>query len=70
MCRILSLAACGWIAWTGLALGQAQDRDTKVRSDREAFQQDGSWVYNDLEEACLVARESGKPLLVVFRCIP
>jgi hypothetical protein len=47
-----------------------QDRDTKVRNDRKAFLSSKEWIYNDLEEGRRVARESGKPLLVVFRCIP
>src|SRR4051794_40481981 len=48
----------------------AQDRDTKVRDDRKAFQGSRDWIYNDLEEGVRDARASGKPLLVVFRCIP
>src|SRR4051812_2962592 len=53
-----------------LAAGQAQDRDTKVRNDRETFQASKDWVYNDLEEGVRAAEAAGKPLLVIFRCIP
>src|SRR5919199_102976 len=49
---------------------QAQDRDTKVRNDRQAFQGSKDWIYNDLQEGIRAAKFSGKPLLVVFRCIP
>jgi hypothetical protein len=28
------------------------------------------WVYNDLKEANAQAQATGKPLLVVFRCVP
>jgi serine protease Do len=48
----------------------AQDRDTKVRNDREAFRAARDWIYNDLDEGIRVAKRSGKPLLVVFRCVP
>jgi hypothetical protein len=48
----------------------AQDRDTKVRNDREQFQEDRNWIYNDLPKALAAAGELGKPVLVVVRCIP
>jgi serine protease Do len=48
----------------------AQDRETKVRSDRENVETDGYWIYNNLKVGYGDAKESGKPLLVVFRCIP
>ena len=28
------------------------------------------WIYDDLEQAFAKARESAKPLLVSFRCVP
>ena len=48
---------------------EAQDRDTKVRNDRR---RSGAkdWIYNDLDEGIRAAKAAGKPLLVVFRCIP
>src|SRR3954466_3816106 len=48
----------------------AQDRDTKVRDDRKAFGASRDWIYNDLGEGVRAAEQAGKPLLVVFRCIP
>lgn len=47
-----------------------QDRETKVRNDRVRFQRDDRWIYNDLPAAYERARQTGRPLLVVFRCIP
>ncbi len=47
-----------------------QDRDTKVRNDKKAFQGKDDWIYNDLETAIRVAKAANKPLMVVFRCIP
>ncbi len=48
----------------------AQDRDAKVRDDRKAFGASKDWIYNDLSEGVRAAKDSDKPLLVVFRCIP
>ena len=49
------------------AFGQARDRDTLVRNDRKAFDDDTNWIYNDLAKGFDAAKESGKPMLVVFR---
>ena len=48
----------------------AQDRETKVRNDRAKFETSAEWIYNDLPKGIATAKETGKPLLVVFRCIP
>jgi hypothetical protein len=48
----------------------AQDRDTKVRNDRAEFAARDDWVYNDLDAGLAEARKTGKPVLVVIRCIP
>jgi hypothetical protein len=53
-------------AWPALA----QDRVTKVQNDRKEFSDDEQWIYNDLPRAFAQAKASGKPLMVVFRCIP
>ena len=31
---------------------------------------EGDWHYNDLPAGIDAARKSGKPLLVLFRCVP
>src|SRR5262249_43806763 len=48
----------------------AQDRDAKVRNDRQAFSGSGEWIYNDLETGLKAGRASNRPLMIVFRCIP
>jgi hypothetical protein len=48
----------------------AQDRKTKVLNDRKAFQGSQAWIYNDLPKGIEVARATGRPLMVTFRCIP
>jgi hypothetical protein len=51
-------------------LRAAEDRGTKVRKDREAVGETGLWIYNDLERALSEGAHTGKPLLVVLRCVP
>jgi serine protease Do len=68
--RMTLLLCCLVLAIPGRLLAQAPDRQTKVLNDRQAFAGSTDWVYNDLERARQVARENGKPLLVVMRCIP
>lgn len=48
----------------------AQERERKVRSDRQAVEAEGFWIYNDLPAGFAKAKQTGKPLLVVIRCIP
>jgi serine protease Do len=48
----------------------AQDRPTKVRNDKARVEAQGFWIYNDLPAGVAEAKKTGKPLLVVFRCIP
>ena len=49
---------------------EKKTRDEKVRDDREKVTSEGFWIYNDLSRGFEAAKESGKPLLVVLRCIP
>jgi hypothetical protein len=49
---------------------RAQDRKQKVLEDQKTFGEDPHWVYNDLAKGVSDARRTGKPLLVVLRCIP
>ena len=57
---------------TGLLItgALAQDRKTKVLNDRQKVETAGFWIYNDLAKGFQTAQRTGKPLLVVFRCIP
>ena len=53
-----------------IPMNAAEDRDTKVQNDRKEVSTMGSWIYNDLPKATEEARQTRKPMLVVFRCIP
>ncbi len=48
----------------------AQTREEKVRQDREQFKTSQFWIYNDFQRGQKEARQTGRPLLVTFRCIP
>ena len=53
-----------------LAVCDAQERELKVRGDKKRVEGDGYWIYNDLPRGIERAKETKKPLLVVFRCVP
>ena len=53
-----------------LASAQNRDRNTMVLNDRQRVVDDGYWIYNNLDKGFEEAKKTGKPLLVVFRCIP
>src|SRR4051794_7615963 len=47
-----------------------KDREAAVRKDRAAMESDARWIYNDVERGFTEAQKTGKPLLVVLRCVP
>jgi hypothetical protein len=54
-----------------IALGETvKDREGAVRKDRAVMEGDPRWIYNDFERGFSEARRTGKPLLVVLRCVP
>jgi hypothetical protein len=53
-----------------VGVGDGGDREEKLRRDRERVEAQGFWIYDDLAKATAEARESGKPLAVVLRCVP
>src|SRR5580765_1997270 len=47
-----------------------KDREGAVRQDRAAMEKDARWIYNDYTKGFAEAKRTGKPLLVVLRCVP
>ena len=45
-------------------------REQKVREDREKVEKTGYWIYNDLAKGFAEAKQTGKPMLVILRCLP
>jgi hypothetical protein len=62
----LTLACC----LTLLGAAGAQEREEKVRNDRKKVEAEGFWIYNDFAKGVALAKKSGKPMVVVLRCIP
>jgi len=58
------------VATMTAGLTAAQTRDEIVRSDREKVEAEGFWMYNDIPGAFEEARKTGKPIVVVLRCLP
>jgi hypothetical protein len=42
-------------------------RGEQVRGDKAEIENDGLWIYNDIDKGVAEAKSSGKPMLVVFR---
>lgn len=67
--RLLFVAAMAIVAPAILA-ETVKDREAAVRGDRAAIEKDTHWIYNDVERGFAEAKRTGKPLLVVLRCVP
>lgn len=68
-------ASIRWAAAWAMACGVAgaesvKDREGAVRGDRAALENDARWIYNDVDRGFAEARRTGRPLLVVLRCVP
>jgi len=59
-----------WCCAVGGPALLAGERDLKVLNDRDTVLSLGYWIYNDLPQGFAEAKRTGKPLLVVLRCIP
>jgi hypothetical protein len=60
-CAVLASSACA---------ETVKDREGAVRNDKAAMEKDARWVYNDVARGFAEAKRTGKPLLVVLRCVP
>src|ERR1043165_6663430 len=47
-----------------------KDREGSVRADRAKMENNSHWIYNDWRKGFEEARSTGKPLMVVLRCVP
>ena len=65
------LLALTGILLTSLSFAETvKDREGSVRKDKAAMENDARWAYNDVDRGFTEARRTGKPLLVVLRCVP
>jgi serine protease Do len=71
MIKPLMLAKLAFLAAAVSALGETvSDRLGAVLGDREKLENDPRWIYNDYEKGFAEGRRTGKPVLIVLRCIP
>ncbi len=70
MKRLPLLWMLGLVAGSGLEAATVKDREGAVRKDRATMENDARWIYNDVERGFAEAKRSGKPVLVVLRCVP
>ena len=47
-----------------------KDREGAVRGDKAKMETDPRWNWNDIDGGFRIAKTTGKPLLVVLRCLP
>ncbi len=47
-----------------------KDREGAVRNDKATLEVDTRWNYNDIDAGFRLAKTTGKPLLVILRCVP
>lgn len=47
-----------------------KDREGAVRGEKARMENDARWNWNDIDSGFRLAKATGKPLLVVLRCVP
>jgi hypothetical protein len=70
MRRVLILSLAAVLAATSTVAAQGNPREQMVREDRKKVEADGFWIYGDLERGFAEAKKTGRPLVVILRCIP
>src|SRR5262245_33439378 len=69
MFRTILLSVAVTLGVTSVTTAQ-QPREDKVRADKKKVEAEGFWIYNDLAKGFAEAKKTGKPMLVIMRCIP
>ena len=68
---ILVLLVSGMAFLSPFCFGETvKDREGAIRSDKAKMEKSDRWVYNDIAAGFSEAKKSGKPLMVVLRCVP
>jgi serine protease Do len=66
----LPAVLAGLLVVLSSAAETVKDREGSVRQDKAAMENDARWTYNDLQRGFAEAKRTGRPLLVVLRCVP
>ena len=68
---IIGIVVAGVLALHSPLYAEAvKDREGAVRGDRDTMSKDSRWIYGDIDRGFEEAKKTGKPLLVVLRCVP
>lgn len=65
---IVFLASC--LFYKSSLSETVKDREGAVRGDKAKMESNPRWIYNDINKGFKEAKSSGKPLMVVLRCVP
>ncbi|WP_395142254.1 Trx7/PDZ domain-containing (seleno)protein [Armatimonas sp.] len=68
--QVLATMLLGGLLTGAVLPPQKPTREDQVRNDKKKLEAEGYWLYNDLPRAFTDAKASGKPIVVVLRCIP
>lgn len=68
--KMTSLSLSVLLLAATLSAGTVKDREGAVRSDKAKLEGSERWIYNDLAAGFTEAEKTGKPLMVVLRCVP
>ncbi len=66
----LLLSALLLTSATSVRAEAVKDREGAVRGEKARMENDGRWNWNDIDSGFRLAKTTGKPLLVVLRCVP
>ncbi len=66
----MRILICAMLLSSLVSTAAAQTREEIVRGDRERVEAAGFWIYNNLPKAFAEAKRTGKPIVVVLRCLP
>lgn len=70
MIRTVLLLPIVLVVFWGAPVAAQNPREQKVREDKKKVEAAGFWIYNDLARGFAEAKKTGKPMIVVLRCIP
>jgi len=62
--------ACALTTATTSFAETVKDREGAVRNDKATMENDKRWMYNDVAAGFAEAKRTGKPLMIVLRCVP
>ena len=66
----MRIALLGMVMVSALFTGVARGEDNPTKKTLKDVDADEKWIYDDMPAGYAEAKKTGKPLLVVVRCVP